>query len=111
MRSFALWLLQAAILIWLLGWGLWALLLSFNEYMDASILDCDTDGDTIAWLSMWIIGLTTALVLGASIRIKFWYRVKALWFINMVAVIFSIASIIRYRELIQYNQQIQQYCK
>jgi hypothetical protein len=106
-------LLQSAVLLWLLWWGLWALLLPFNEYEDSSIFvpDCDTDGELFIALSIWVLWLTTALSLGIGIRIKFWHRAKTLWIVNTIAVLLSIGSAVRYWNLIEYSEQLQQYCR
>ena len=102
-------LIRIVLLLWLLWWWFVANT-PFNEYEDL-ILDCDTDGELVAALGMWIIWLTTALILGTSICLKFWHRAKALWGINIVAVLISVDSIMRYRELIKYSEQLQQYCR
>lgn len=108
--------IQLLILIVLLLWLLWwwfAANTPFNEYEDSSIFipDCDRDSELVAALGMWIIWLTTVSVLGVSIRLKFWHRAKALWGINIIAVLISVDSIMRYRELIQYSEQLQQHCR
>jgi len=106
-------LLQSAVLLWLLWWGLWALLIPFNQYDDSSIfvLDCDTAGELFITLSIWVIWLTTALSLGIGIRIKFWLNAKTLWVVNTIAMLLSIGSAVRYWNLIEYSEQLQQYCK
>ena len=106
-------LLQGVFLLWLIWWGVLALLSPFNEYEGSSIPipDCDTDGELGIWVSMWVIWLTTFIVIGVSISVKFWQHLKTLWFINIVAVVLSLSSIVRYQELIHYSEQLQQYCK
>lgn len=96
-------------MLWLLWWWFVANT-PFNEYQ-GSILDCDTTGELVAALGMWIIWLTTALVLGVSIRLKFWHRAKALWGIHIVAALISVDCMLIYGELMKYREQLQQYCK
>ncbi|MBN3924275.1 hypothetical protein [Nostoc sp. NMS4] len=105
--------LQGVFLLWLIWWGVLALLLPFNEYEGSSIPipDCDTDVELVAWLSMWVIWLTTIIVVGVSIHLRFWQHLRTLWFINIIAIILSLSSIVRYQELIHYSEQLQQYCQ
>jgi hypothetical protein len=106
-------LFQSAVLLWLLWWGLWALLLPLNQYEDSSIFvpDCDTAGELGITVSMCVIWLTTALSLGIGIRVQFWHRAKMWWVVNTVAVLLSIGSALRYWNLIEYSEQLQRYCR
>lgn len=113
MKTLVQFLIQIPLLLWLLWWASWALLIVPNQYEGSSIFvpDCDTDGEALILLSMWIIWLTTALMMGFSICIRFWRRAKTLWGINTVAVLISMVSIVRYMNLVAYSEQLQQYCK
>ncbi len=113
MKSFIRWFIQGIALLWLLWWGIWALLLPFSRYesLSLSLPDCDSEGELVAGVSMWIIWLTTALILGVNIYIKIWRRVRMLELINILAVALSISSIVRHRELIQYSESVQPYCR
>ncbi|MEH2110359.1 hypothetical protein [Nostoc sp.] len=103
-------LLRGVFLLWLIWWGVLALLLPFNQYEGSSIPipDCDTDGELGILLSMRVIWLTTIIVVGASIRLRFWQHLRTLWFINIITIILSLSSIVRYQELIHYSEQLQQ---
>lgn len=113
MKSRAWWLLQSVFLLWLIGWRVLSLLVRFNQYEGSTIPipDCNTEGELGVRLSIWVIWLTTVWVIGVSIRVQFWQHVRTLWFVNAVAVILSLRSIVRYRALIQYSEQLQHYCK
>ena len=114
MKSFIIrWFIQGIVLLWLLWWGFLAFLLPFSRYesLSLSLPDCDSEGEFVAAISIWIIWLTTVLTLSVSIYIKFWRCVRMLWPVNLLAIFLSIASIIRYREVIQYSESLQQYCR
>jgi hypothetical protein len=109
-KSSALWLLQGVVLIWLLWWGFFAILIPFNESTDPAVLSCDTDGEALAGFAMRVIWFTTAAMVTFSLYIRFWQQAKSLWFINTIALIFSLMTLLRYSELLEYSQRVQQYC-
>lgn len=111
-KCLIVWLFQSIILLWLLWWIV-CVLFPFNEFEDSEFfaMNCRSNSGFVALLSMWIIWLTTAIVLAISIRIKFWHRVKALYFINTVALLFSLVSFARYLKLLDYTEQLNEYCE
>lgn len=112
-KCLIVWFFQGLILLWLLWWGIFADLLPFNQYEDSEFfaMNCRSDGGFVALLSIWIIWITTAIVLAISIRVKFWHRVKALYFINTVAISLSSVSFFRYLELLDYTKELKEYCE
>ncbi|MDY7013716.1 MAG: hypothetical protein SVX43_09010 [Cyanobacteriota bacterium] len=78
--------------------------------MSSTLVDCDTDGETLVLFGMCAIWLTTASIGDLSISAKFWRNCQALWFINAICAIFSLASLARFFALIQYTKEIQDYC-
>jgi hypothetical protein len=123
MKSLVQFLKQIPCVLWFMWWGVWAILLPFDQhgYSDIALPDCDTDGEAVAWLSMWVIWLTTVFSLGVSVYIRFGRNLgrnsnlgrnhKALYFINSLALLLSAASLIRYNALLEYSKELKQFCQ
>ena len=104
------WLFQGATTIWLLWLAFWALVVRFNRYGDASIVDCDRNGEVAFVLLLILIWLTTLLIWGMNLAIKYWTKSKPFWFLGGLSIFLSIAFILRLFELMDYSARLSIAC-
>lgn len=102
-----------ALVLWLLWWMLLAAS-PFNHYWDGDsstlVFDCDRDTELAAALAMIMIWLTTFVIVGVSVWLKFWRQFQMRWGINALSLFLSLASLVRFYELLVYSQELPQSC-
>ncbi|MEM6716153.1 MAG: hypothetical protein AAF622_13865 [Cyanobacteria bacterium P01_C01_bin.147] len=87
-----MWIVQVGLVLWLLWWMLPAAS-PFNHYWDGDsstlIFDCDRNTELAAAFAMSMIWLTTFVIVGVSVWLKFWRRFQMLWGINALSLFLS----------------------
>ena len=104
------WLFQIKITIWLLFIWLVLFIVNFNKYRDLNIIDCDTDAEIIFKLFIILLWLTTLIIWGINLIIKYRYKRKPFLFIGILSITLSIAVIPEFVALIRYDAEISKFC-
>jgi glucan phosphoethanolaminetransferase (alkaline phosphatase superfamily) len=104
------WLLQGTLVIWLLFLSLLGWVVQFNKFGDLSIVDCDNDAETGFVSLVFLIWLTTLLILAVNLACKYWFKTKPFWFAGGLSTVLSIAPIPKFIEWLQYNAELSQHC-
>lgn len=103
-------LFQAIAATWLLFLSFYVWLLEFNEYRDLSIIDCDKDAEVVFVVFLVLIWLTTLIIWGINLVLKYQAKTKPLWFIGGLSAALSIAFIPKFIMWIQYDAALPTKC-
>ncbi|PSB23884.1 hypothetical protein [Stenomitos frigidus] len=101
---------QAITTIWLLYLSFYGWLLEFNKYRDPNIIDCDKGAEFLFAVFLALIWLTTLIIWGVNLMLKYWDKTKPFWFSGGLSAALSIAFIPKFIMWIQYNAALPTKC-
>lgn len=105
--------LLSAVIGWLLWIGFLVLIVRFNKYdwADSPMLDCDTDAESAATLLVWLVWLTTVVLLGWYFASRRTVGKNMETIALAIALLISLGSMFKYIALMKYEETISKQCE